>query len=721
MKIVKKILIISIIVILIMMFAGFIVIQTITADTDLDEQKLVTSGENLIIYDVNSNKVNLNIKNAIALEDISNNIIDAFVALEDKRFFEHNGLDYKRIIGAGLNNIKSFSFKEGASTISQQLIKNTHLSNEKTITRKLKEAKLAVKLEKQYSKSQILEMYLNVIYFGSGIYGVENASKAYFNKKPIDLTISESAMLAGVVKNPRAYSPILNYENSINRRNIVLDVMYKQNKMDKGTLNKAKNENITIKNGLIKNNINQSYITNVVFEASKILNIPEAELINGGYKIKTYLNQPTQKEVYRLLKDKNLNPVSAENAAMCLDNSTLGVSAYYNSLNLPDEFIKRSGGSTLKPFTVYAPALESNLYTSQTQILDEPININGYSPKNYNDANYGWVSVREALKKSMNVPAVKILDSLGIENSVNFCNKMGFEFDNYKNNLSLALGSANINPLKLSGAYAMLANGGNHCNAQFIDEIKNSKNQVVYKRNIFKPRVMSEENAFILTNMLQDVVNDGTCQKLKHLGFDISAKSGTVAFQNTKQNTDAWCASYTTQNTFLVWMGSLDNKKEHLMPSIISGGSYPAMINARIAESYYSTSPPNFIKPERVNLVALDKDELLNNKKIVKANFATSNIMYDYFTMLNEPEETKLDYFSDININESNKSISISFSGYHNLDYKVYKRHFFGYSLMDNLIYQNQRYYILDTNPSNFFKNHYRIVVQDKIYDITVD
>ncbi len=284
--------------IIILTIAGLSYFFVSTKDVKLDLDKLDGNYSNVQIYDNKNNQIMLKNNNYSTISEVSPYIIDTFVSVEDKRFFKHNGIDVMRMISAALKNIGSKSFKEGASTITQQLIKNTHLTNDKTFKRKLSEIRLALKLEKQLSKEQIIEKYLNNLYFGSGIYGVHDACLAFFNKLPKDVNLSEAAMLVGVVKNPAKNSPITNLQGAYDRQKVIFSVLKNNNTFDKNIIEYAQNSQIILKNGLIYNKTYKSFINNAIFESTLLLDRDEKEIANSGFKIVTYLDSELQNKMY---------------------------------------------------------------------------------------------------------------------------------------------------------------------------------------------------------------------------------------------------------------------------------------------------------------------------------------------------------------------------------------------------------------------------------------
>ncbi|MDY2971571.1 MAG: transglycosylase domain-containing protein, partial [Eubacteriales bacterium] len=381
-----------------------------------------------VFSDINGNNVE-GFKNSFAqYSELPDNLKNAVVAVEDKRFYKHKGVDTIRIFGAIRNNLKGGSL-EGASTITQQLVKNTHLTQEKSIKRKLNEIKIAKQLEKEYSKDDILTSYLNVSYFGGGLYGVKSAAKGIFNKNLSSLTLSECAVLAGILKNPSKYSPVASVENATKRRNVVLSLMKNQNLITDAEYNSAKNEKISVDLNAIYSNT-QSYVESASFEAAGILNVSVGSVLSGGYKIETFLNPDYQACLTEVLGNPNFyvlnkNGVRADGLSIIVDNKNMGVSAYFSTKKRNIYDFYRPFGSTAKPVVIYAPALSKNVVSPATPVLDMKTDFNGYMPKNYNEHYLGWTDVRAAIMTSSNVVAVKTYNALGFKNVQSFANSVG--------------------------------------------------------------------------------------------------------------------------------------------------------------------------------------------------------------------------------------------------------------------------------------------------------
>ena len=627
-----------------------------------DKTKLNYASTQIRMYD-QKNKLILSDHNQVKninFDDIPKNLINAFISIEDKNFYKHKGINYKRIIGATIKNIKSLKLKEGASTISQQLIKNTHLTNEKTFKRKIKEILLTKKMEKELTKDEIITAYLNAIYFGNGAFGINQASQRYFSKEPKDLSLSESAILAGVIKSPLTYSPLSNLEKCKRRRNLVLKEMLKANKISNEEYTQAINQNIIL--NINKNFLgNNTYYSAVIDEVCNILKTTEKDLLLKDYKIYTYKNEELQSLIEQEVNKTNehTNNFLCDSLAMIIDNKTGGVLAFcgksdYNLLNL-----NRQPGSTLKPIISYAPALEHNIITPLTPILDEKITINGYSPKNYNNKYNGWISAKDSLAKSLNIPSVKILNYTGIEKAKKFANNLNIKFDNSDNGYSLALGGL-TNGIKIKdliNSYQAFANNGKYIKSSFIKEIKTNNGKTIYKNNEIGKQVMKESTAFLITDMLKSCVKNGTSRKLSLPNYDIAAKTGTVGISNStdKENIDAWNISYTPDITLGVWIGST-NQNSYL-PKNITGANAPS----NIAQNFYKKAilPRNtFNIPNSVSECEINEMEYQNNKLLLASQSTPERYkIKGYFSNDNIPKGTS-DMFEKINdISISGKKI----------------------------------------------------------------
>lgn len=606
-------------------------------------------------------------RNFAKIDELSADTKNAFISIEDKSFYSHHGVNYKRIAKAMLNNIKSRSLKEGASTITQQLVKNTQLTSEKTFERKIKEVALAQKIEAKYSKDEILQNYLNIIYFGNNCYGIENAANYYFSKHAKELNLEESAMLAGLIKSPAKYSPIRNKENCINRRNLVLSEMYKDDVISTEDYNKAKNSplNLSINNER-KNKLN-SYSQASIDEAEMILGLPARQIALKGYKIYTYQNHDKQEALENAINSQNLE---TDSAGIVINNSNHSIEAYVGDSIFKILDAKRQPGSCIKPVLVYAPALNEDIIYPCSQILDEKTSISNYTPKNVGNVYRGYVSAREALSKSINIPAVKVLSYLGIDKGKAYAENMGITFDEKDDSYTLALGGMTygVNLQQLAGAYSTFANNGYYAAPKFVSFITDKNNRLVYINKPKAQQVLREDCAYLITDMLRTCATSGTAKKLASLNMDIASKTGTVGKSNSKENLDAWNISYTKEQTCGIWIGNLDNT-----PINYAGGNQPT----EIVKQYFASVKDNstFITPESIVEKNIDGTELSENHRIVLANnyIPERYTQKEIFSIFNLPSDVSNKFTSmpktDFNSKVENNKAIISFNA---KDYVTY-------------------------------------------------
>ena len=698
---------------------GFSYYFAVTNNSKLVLSKLPTAYKDIQIFDrLNNDITPLYYSNFVNSNEIPNNIKLAFLTTEDREFYTHKGINYKRIAGAMVNNLKSGNLTEGGSTITQQLVKNTHLNQDKNFNRKLKEYKIAKQLEHNFSKDEILSMYLNILYFGNGIYGIKNASKVFFDKNIDELNLAEASMLAGIVKNPSKYSPLVNYDNSCKRKDLILQLLYKTNKIDNKELLNLLDYRIDIKNiKENKNNIN-SYCNNAIFETKQILGLKQNEKLPKNIKIYTNLDLQVQEIVDDIVTNKkaticNENGKYPDNAIIVLDNKNYGVIGFSSSYKQSLFNINRQIGSLAKPFVSYLPALENKLINIATPILDEPININGYSPNNYNGVYHGYTNMKESLAYSYNIPAVKILNELGIEKSKEFIKRINFNVTDI-DGLSMALGGFTLgdNILNVAGAYAMLANNGIYNKPSFINKII-IDNSVLYN-NYSKNKVASSGNSYIITNCLMDTVKEGTLKKMAYLPYQIAGKTGTVA--STVGNSDSYSASYTTLNTVVSWQGNLSNNLDSMLSSKNTGGSYPTNQCYLVYEKMYKEiMPTDFSVPSDVIEEYIDKYSLENDHIVVRANplFPKYLTKKEIFTLDNLPNEhsTLFDKINDyvVEIEEIYDGYKLKFSGYNFLYYEIYKTGIFSDTFITTIKKDNDLLEFVDISNNKIIKYNYII------------
>ena len=619
---------------------------------DFDVYRITGCDRTSIIYDGQSDVVTrlhgVQDRTWVSVSELQPSTVYAFISAEDARFFEHEGVDVIRIAGAIVADIKAGSYVQGASTISQQLIKLSHLTSEKTISRKAEEAALAYEMERHYSKEDILEMYLNYVYFGGGYYGIEAAAEGYFGVHASDLTLDQSAMLAGILKSPSGYAPHINYAASINRRNNILRLM-----RDYGYITDDEKKQAAAKRPTIlhdKNEEYSGYYTDAVTKsAAALMGITVDELIRGGYSIYSAMDSDIQHYCEEMFKNGELFPAEdSEAAIVVLEPSTgmvvamVGGRSYTGGISFNRATdIRRQPGSVIKPVIAYAPAFEYLNYTAADMILDEETTFADYTPSNYGNKYYGWVTVREAVTKSLNVPAVKTLSEVGVERAKDFAKRCGIEFDDKDDSLALALGgfTYGVSPLQIAGAYSCFASGGIYNTPTLIKKITDRNGLTVYEYRQDSRRVMSEANAYILTSMLKSVVTEGTGHRLNTLDIPIAGKTGTVGLANG--NRDAWMAGYTPEYTAVVWQG-YDSDRLGLLPSSATGGTYPALMLYELFNHIYPDGRSgDFEKPESVKQYSIDAKTLKKQHKVVLANAMTpqSSRVTEYFTEETAPED----------------------------------------------------------------------------------
>lgn len=568
----------------------------VTKDAVLSPEKLALSDKTFTLYDHSGARIEhtaLTFQQSVCISDVPKETQVAFIGVEDKHFYSHDGFDVKRIVKAAINNLRSRSFKEGASTISQQLIKNTHLSQEKTFSRKLREWKLTRALERAYSKDEILEKYLNVIYFGHNCFGLQSAARFYFDKEPSELDLADSAILAGLVRSPNNYSPFKNAEKCEKRKESVLRLLFKNGNITKTQMQEALEKPLPLSPH--KNTQDFGYL-HFVFDELSSLAEKNGFTVSGKVEIDTYLDLAVQKQL-ELVAD---GYGETDKTLIVLNNQTRGFKACVSSVGE----IRRLTGSLLKPLLVYAPALEENLISPATPILDEKIDYSGYSPNNFDGKFHGYVSARECLAKSLNVPAVKLLNSLGAEKGANYLQKLNLPVERDDLSLAIALGGMKNGYTfrDLIAAYAALPNGGTFSECSFISSVR-IDGKPVYAHVIKPQRVFSEETAYLTTDMLCTAAQTGTAKKLRSLPFQIAAKTGTAG--TTNGNTDAYALSYTTLDTVGVWLGNATGGFiDH------TGGGLPCnfllQINERLNDLYQAPIA-NFSIPKNVTRLTLDK------------------------------------------------------------------------------------------------------------------
>lgn len=659
----------------IMLFSGIMLYSLTVSRVPLDISKITDTSLEIAVFGEEGLKLDeFNAFNCprATLDKIPPHVVNAFISIEDKKFFSHKGINVPRMFKAFINNIKSMSLKEGASTITQQLIKNTHLSFEKNLPRKFNEIVLSLNLERQMSKENILENYLNVIYFGSGAYGIESASQHYFSKPVQQLSIAEGALLAGIIKSPNKYSPISRPQKAKERRNMVLFEMKKDGLISAKEFHDLAQTDLNLSLSTSKKNKLNSYSQSAIDEATELLNMTERQLAISGYKIYTYQDLDKQMKLNSLLSKTKID---SDYAVINIDSKSGGVLAYNGESSYKILKHPRQIGSLAKPILVYGPAINENIISPASLILDEPLTIDSYSPQNVSGTYQGYVSARQALSKSLNIPAVKTASYVGLEKISSYANKMDLPLSSKDYSYSLALGGLTygFSVKDTFGAYTAFANAGEFSKPRFVKYITNANGDIVYKNPETKQKVFREDSAYLVTDILKTCAKSGTARKLGDLNFDVAAKTGTVG--NVKGNLDAYSVAYTTEDIVGVWMGNMDNKYIKT-----AGGNQPTALAKEYLKKIYATTPPtNFEMPSSVEKVAINQFELDTNHKLVRANSLTSPLdtTYELFSRFNLPKTVDYSYFlvpPNLVGYVENQTAILKFTAKANCSYKLYKK-----------------------------------------------
>ncbi|MDD4168777.1 MAG: PBP1A family penicillin-binding protein [Desulfotomaculaceae bacterium] len=581
------------------------------ADIDVFDQNSVLYGDNdNLIYEIHG-EIN---RTPVPLEQIPEHVQKAFVAIEDKRFYDHRGVDLKAIFRAAFNYCKLGRITEGASTITQQVVKLYFLSPEQTLERKIKEAFIALEFERRYSKDKILELYLNRVYFGEGAYGIQSAAKVYFNKESGAITLAEGALLAALVQAPSAYDPFLNAEGSLQRRNVVLEKMIEQEFIAKEQGTEARQKPIELKDEVKPENYNSYFIDYVISEAIAI--VGGEKLFKGGLKIYTTLEPEIQKKAEEIFARDYLFPAKGVEAALAMvENGTGAIKSlvggrHYETkrgFNRATQMF-RQPGSTFKPIAVYAPAFEMG-YRPESVILDTPFKVGTYEPQNAGGGYYGAISIRTAMQWSRNVAAVRLLNTIGVDFGFEMANKMGFELVEADRCLPLALGglTRGVTPLQMAGAYATFSNRGIFTRPYAIKYIEDPQGQAIYRRTEGN-QVMKASTAENMKDVLRTVVDSGTGSRARIRGVAVYGKTGTTelpdiaVFKGLNGNKDAWFVGSTDHYTTAVWMGydEKDMDRTHYLTS--SGGSQPAEIFRLVVAGVTGADAQPFARKQYVTL-----------------------------------------------------------------------------------------------------------------------
>ena len=525
----------------------------------------------------------------VELDAISENLQHAVVATEDRSFYKNSGINYGRFFLA----ILTLGRSGGGSTITQQLAKNAYLSQDQTVERKAKEFFLALEINKKYSKKEILTMYLNNAYFGNGVWGIEDASKKYFGVSASQLSLDQSAVLAGMLKGPEIYNPLYSVENATNRRNTVLQNMVAAGYIDQATADQSAavdihGQLVDAYEGKSEDYRYPSYFDAVINEAVNEYGLTEEDIVKNGYRIYTELDQNYQASMQVIYDNTALFPVAedgtrAESGSVALDPKTGGVRALvgrvgsdenpgFRTYNYATQ-AARSPGSTIKPLVVYSPAVAEGWSTNK-ELDNSTTQYGSYEVNNYAGIQSSpTVPMYQALAESLNLPAVATANDLGLNTVFEYGKKFGLNMDKVDKSLAVALGAGvTTNPMQMAQAYGTFANGGVMNDAHLITKIENASGQVVKSHSQKSTRVLSGSTTDKMTNMMLGTFSNGTGVNAAPYGYTMAGKTGTTETSFNKDlSGDQWVIGYTPDVVISQWLGFPTTDENHYLTDSSAG------------------------------------------------------------------------------------------------------------------------------------------------------
>ncbi|KMJ57968.1 penicillin-binding protein [Bacillus sp. LL01] len=564
-----------------------------------------------VIYDRHgevASRITTNQIEGVPADEIPEVLKQAVVAVEDQRFYEHDGFDFVGTVRALTTNVKARGYVQGGSTITQQLAKNVFLSHDKTLKRKTDEFFLAKKVEKSYSKDQIISLYLNQIYFGEGAWGVKRAAAVYFAKEPKDLTLAESATLAGLIKAPSALSPLNNEERSIQRRNLVLSLMHKQGFVSADEVEEAKQEELKLE----KRHVDPykakypSFTDYIIDEAERMYGISESELLAGGYRVYTTLEPKVQEALEKVYADPENFPTAptgevAQSSGVLLNPKTGGILGMiggrdykFRDFNRASR-LKKPPGSTAKPLLVYSPALEEG-YDVYDMLNDSPTEFGDYKPQNHTLDFRGEVSMYDAVLNSYNIPAVSLLYDMGIQKGMDAAKKLYLPVDEKEDRTlgNIALGGFyGVSPKHMAEAYSVYANNGEIIESHAIVKIETVTGKEVASFEEDKERVFSEEVVGKMNFMLKGVIEEGSGKNAIIDGREVAGKTGSTQTNDNNHGatSNQWFVGYTPQIVGAFWIGFDKESSENVLPIISGAGSPSAKVFQQVVSEALEGEP----------------------------------------------------------------------------------------------------------------------------------
>lgn len=599
----------------------------------------------------------------IEYDDLPQVLIDAVVATEDSRFFKHHGIDLYRIGGAIKANVLHGFGSQGASTLTQQVVENSFFNKEKKLKRKVQEQWLSLKLEREYSKEEIMEMYLNKIFYGNQSYGVAKAAENYFDKDLEDLTLPEAAILAGLPQRPTGYNPFVNPDLTEKRMNTVLKLMVRHDKITQEEADEARD--VDIESLLVEKEEEptpyQAFLDEVEKEVKDKLD--GADIYSDGLKVYTTIDTDVQDHVEYLLSDSDDNPIAypdnKEDAngdekklqvgAAVLDTTSGAVRAIGGSrdssgnrgYNYAVQGAGRQPGSSIKPIVDYGPAIEYENWSTYHQLNDDkPYKIEGTDAEinNFDNQFHGWMSLRTALSKSYNIPAVKTFDEVGLDNAKEFASGLGIDLET--DGITEAIGGTEtrVTPLKMAGAFRAFGNEGIYNEPFAVEKVEFPDGKVVE----LKPEseaVMADSTAYMITDVLKTALTEGTGQRANIPGLPMAAKTGTTNLKDEEGSPDSWLTGYTTNYTMSIWTG-------YDGPSLTMVGDEKKVPHDFLKNTMQKISEdvdtPDFEKPDSVVEVGVERGS--NPAKLPSGYTPESNIIKELFVKGHEPESVSEEY-----------------------------------------------------------------------------
>ena len=612
----------------------------------------------------------------VPLGQMSPHLIDAVLSVEDQRFYQHRGVDTVRIFGAVLANFKSGRFSQGGSTVTQQLARQSFLTLERTLMRKIKEAILAALIERTYDKQEILELYLNKVYFGDGFYGAEAAARGYFAKSVSALTVEEAAMIAGVIKSPSTWAPTVNLDKAIARRNVVLGTMLENEKIDRATYDRARRAKVRLENGLQRDEAYGQYFKEAV-RRELVERFGWGRVASGGLRVYTTIDSNMQQAAERALEEglqaiekrsrykhktraqflaesggivpDGVRPPYLQGGLVALDPSTghvrvlVGGRAFTESRFNRAVQAKRQPGSAFKPF-IFAAALEAGMTPASLLTgLDEPVETpqGGWVPEDEH-LESSAMTVRTALRTSSNRAAVRAFQTVGLEREMTAIDRL--QFGDIPRVPSIALGAGEVTLQQMTAAYASFVNGGSLPRTTMIRRVEDRDGEVLYETQPLLTPAFSPTTSFLMANMLTDVINAGTAYKARADGFTLPAagKTGT-----TNDYVDAWFVGFTPKLVAGVWVG-FDQ------PQTIVAGGYGGDLAVPVWADFMKSAtkgdkalwlkpPKNVVSVQICRMSGRRPGENCGEVEVVSKTGeikVRSMLIYEYFVRGTEPYDT---------------------------------------------------------------------------------